>query len=315
MRVTERRTSFKLKRWTAIRVSSTPTRTLATALFLALLFTVSGLVPGAHAFTATPVSLGTASPYAILAESGITNTGSTTIVGNVGLSPGNSSDLTGFSETLDASGQFSRSPYVQGYIYANNYKDPTPAELLQAVSDMHDAVAAAAKEKATYVEGTSALSGEYLAPGVYNWTLNLQIIGSITLVGNASQNWLFQVPGTLAVSENVTIAMSGGASYANVFWLILGQTDIGKYDNFQGTILAENDVLLNTGANLTGKIYAEEGVALQSSHVGVPSTGPTQSSTSSTVAQFPSFAIPAVTLAAFGAAAAASRRSLSARRG
>jgi hypothetical protein len=49
-----------------------------------------------------PVILGSAGNYVILAKSGISTTGTTTVVGDIGLSPAATTYLTGFSEDLDA---------------------------------------------------------------------------------------------------------------------------------------------------------------------------------------------------------------------
>ena len=46
------------------------------------------------------------------------------------------SALSGFSLTLDSSGQFSTSPQVTGKLYAASYAAPTPSTLTVAIGDM-----------------------------------------------------------------------------------------------------------------------------------------------------------------------------------
>jgi hypothetical protein len=62
---------------------------------------------------------------------------STLSVGWVGVGPG--AGLTGFSLTVDPSGQFSTSAQVAGKLFTPLYAAPTPATLTVAFSDMHSA--------------------------------------------------------------------------------------------------------------------------------------------------------------------------------
>src|ERR1700691_2127969 len=120
----------------------------------------------------TPVYLGTAGYYAILAESGITTTGTTKIVGDIGVSPIASTAMTGFGLAMNSSGQFSKSTLVTGRVYAANYAAPTPSNLTTAVSDMQRAYAGAAGRKnprATNL-GSGNIGGLTLVPGLYKWS-------------------------------------------------------------------------------------------------------------------------------------------------
>ena len=87
----------------------------------------------------TPVDLGTAANFTILAESGISTTGTTSIGYNIGVSPIASTAITGFGLIKDASNQFSKTPIVSGKVYASDYATPTPGILTTAVNDMETA--------------------------------------------------------------------------------------------------------------------------------------------------------------------------------
>src|SRR3989338_934165 len=75
------------------------------------------------------VNLGVAGNFVILAKTGVSTTGSTSVVGDIGPSPAAASYLTGFALTLPAASAFSTSAQVTGKIYAPGYADPTPAVL------------------------------------------------------------------------------------------------------------------------------------------------------------------------------------------
>jgi len=283
------------------------TKNAGLALILALLMAVSGMLPNAYA-TSAP-SLGKAGNYVVLAEATIVTTGSTSITGNVGLSPSNSSALAGFGQLLDSSGSFATSHLVTGKIYANNYGDVTQATLLTAISEMRNAFSSAEGRATTFSEGATSLNGQTLPAGVYTWKGNAVMNGSITLSGNSSDVWIFQIPGTFTVSNGVSVSLSGGATYNNVFWQVLGITTIGKTVGFQGIVLDASDIFMQTAAALTGRLYSEMGVSLQSNSIVAPAVGST-TSTSSSVPEFPSAAVAVIALVALAAVGFLSKRGL-----
>src|ERR1043166_1415283 len=61
---------------------------ISSVLVVTTIMLASGLVGPTVALAATSPTLGTAASYSILAGSQVTNTGATTIVGDVGISPG-----------------------------------------------------------------------------------------------------------------------------------------------------------------------------------------------------------------------------------
>jgi hypothetical protein len=58
------------------------------------------------------------------------------LAGAVGVSPIAATGLTGFSLTVDSTGQFSTSGQVTGHLFAASYSAPTPATLTAAIGDM-----------------------------------------------------------------------------------------------------------------------------------------------------------------------------------
>ena len=81
--------------------------------------------------TNAPVNLGIAGKYVILAKAGVTNTGTSAITGDIGVSPIAATGITGFNLIADASNQFSTSSQVTGSVYAANYSVQHQVRLLQ----------------------------------------------------------------------------------------------------------------------------------------------------------------------------------------
>src|SRR5450756_325575 len=121
---------------------------IAVCLVLSLCTGVFAPVPESRAAGPALVDLGTVEQnnFVVLAETGISTSGPTSITGNIGVNPISGTGLTGFSETMDASNIFSTSTYVvaPGKLYAATYAVPTPATVGQAVYDMQTAYTAAA---------------------------------------------------------------------------------------------------------------------------------------------------------------------------
>ena len=215
------------------------------------------------------VNLGTASNYAILSKTGISTTGSTSVAGNVGISPETSSYINGFGLVLSASDVYSTSALVNGTVYASDYASPTPANLSTAISDMQNAYNDAAgriNPTATNL-GSGNIGGMTLAPGLYQWGTNLTISSDVTLSGGANDVWIFQVAQNLTTNDNTHIVLSGGAQASNVFWQVAGQTTLGATSVFNGDILDQSAVVLNSGAVLNGSALAQTTVALNSNSV------------------------------------------------
>ena len=111
-----------------------------------LIISVLLLSQAVYAAGPAAVNLGSAGSFAILSKSGISTTGTTSIIGDIGVSPIDSTAITGFALTLDSSTQFATSPIVTGKIYAADYSVPTPAKMTTAIGDMQTAYTDASRE-------------------------------------------------------------------------------------------------------------------------------------------------------------------------
>jgi len=233
-----------------------------------------GLTGPMAAFAAGPavVNLGSAGNFVILAKTGISTTGPTSIVGDIGVSPAAASYITGFGLMLDSSSAFSTSALVTGKVYSADYAVPAPTTMTTAVSDMETAYTdATGRTNPTETEmGAGNIGGTTLVPGLYKWGTDVTIPTDITLSGGPNDVWIFQIGGNLVMSSATHIILSGGAQASNVFWAVAGQTTIGTSAVFNGNILDQTTIVLNTGAVLNGRALAQAAVTLDANTVTAP---------------------------------------------
>ncbi len=218
-----------------------------------------------------PVPLGKSGGFAILAKSGVSTVPSSAITGDVGVSPAAGSFITGFALTADATNAFSTSPQVTGRIYAADQTSPTPSNLTAAIGDMELAFTNAAGRAPTVTEvGAGNIGGMTLAPGVYKWGTGLLIPTDVTLKGNSTDSWVFQIAQNLTISSGAKVILAGGAVPANVIWQVAGLASLDTTAHCEGIILAQTSITLRSGASVNGRLLAQTAVNIDGSTVVVP---------------------------------------------
>ncbi len=218
------------------------------------------------------VNLGSAGDYVILSKAGITTTGTTTILGNIGVSPIAATAMTGFGLIMDPSNTFSTSSLVTGVVRAADYASPTPANLTRAVLNMQSAYDDAAGRKLpNYTElGAGNINGMTLAPGLYKWSTGVSVPITVTLNGGATSTWIFQIAGNLTVGNGAIVHLTGGALAKNVFWQVAGQTTLGTTSQFKGIILCKTLIAAQAGSKLRGRALAQTAVTLIATTIARP---------------------------------------------
>lgn len=218
-----------------------------------------------------PVDLGTADDFVILAQTGISTATTSVITGNLGVSPAAATYITGFSLIMDSTGFFSTSSQVTGNIYSSDYTSPTPTELTTAIGDMQTAYIDAAGRAANYNELYAGdLSGKTLTPGVYKYSNSVLINSDLTLTGNATDIWIFQISGSLTQAANVSITLAGGALAENIVWQVADTVSLGTGSHFEGIILAMTNISVGTNASINGQLYAQTAVTLDANTIVKP---------------------------------------------
>jgi hypothetical protein len=244
-------------------------------------FTTADMLGGS---TRLPVNLGTAEDFVVLAKTAVTTTGSTLITGDVGISPAAASYITGFGLILDSSTTFSTSSLVVGKVYAADYTPPTPTKMTTAISDMETAYTdAAGRTIPDYVElGAGDITGMTLSPGLYKWDTGLLIsAGGVTLSGNQTAVWIFQIGIDFTVANGAIITLSGGARSYNIFWQVAGEVSIGTTVAMKGVILCQTQIVIKTGASFLGRALSQTQVTIDGNIITDPkdTTAPMVSST------------------------------------
>jgi hypothetical protein len=227
---------------------------------------------GATAAGPTPVNLGTAGSFVVLTKTGITTTGTTAIVGNIGVSPIVATSMTGFGLIADATNTFSKSSLVTGKIYEADYFPPTPAKMTTAISDMEAAFTnAAGRTLPNFTElGGGDISGKTLLPGLYKWNTGVSITNGVTLAGGPNDVWIFQIAGNMVVNSGAKVTLIGGAQAKNIFWQVSGKATLGTTADVKGIILSHTLISMNTGAKLSGRALAQTAVTLIANTITAP---------------------------------------------
>jgi len=212
-----------------------------------------------------------------LAKTGISTTGTTAIVGDIGVSPAAASSITGFALIADASNTFARSSLVTGKVYAANYAAPSPTYMTTAIADMQTAFTdAGGRTLPDFTElGAGNISGLTLAPGLYKWGTGVLVTGAgVTLSGGPNDVWIFQIAQDLTVGNGAMVTLTGGAQAKNVFWQVSGKATLGTGADFKGNLLGQTLISLNTGAVVTGRLLAQSAVTLDGARLGLVAQAP-----------------------------------------
>ena len=235
-----------------------------------LVYTVTESGPAQRA----PVLLGSSGDYAILAKTAISTVPTSSVSGHMGVSPAAASFITGFALMADPSNVFSASTQVVGggKVFAANYAVPSPTLLTTAVLDMQAAYTdAAGRVTPEFLNlGSGNIGGLTLAPGLYTWGSTVLLPTDVEISGGANDVWIFQMSGDLLMSAAKRVTLSGGAQAKNIFWQVAGQVTIGTTAHFEGVVLSQTAITLQTGASLNGRALAQTMVALDSATLVPP---------------------------------------------
>jgi len=214
-------------------------------------------------------ALATTECYALFSANGfVTNTGVTTVTGDIGTNVGITEGfdpllVTGMVHLIpDESTAQCAADLTVVYDYLNNL--PYDIELLYPAQFGNNLV---------------------LTPHTYRLNAATEFTDTLYLnaQGNADAVFVLQLNGALSTSTYSKVILINGTQSKNVFWKIEGAVSINNYSIFRGTIICNNGALgaLNTGVVLDGKALTTSGALITDAVVAVMPTICSVSGTSS----------------------------------
>lgn len=203
------------------------------------------------------IPLLTAATYGVISSTpDVSNTGNTTISGNVAVSP--AASVVGFPPGV----------VINGSIHA---ADTAAA---QARADLTAAYIVAAALPGATVVGAD-IGGTTLGPGIYSNASSLAVTTGDVIFdghGDVCSSFIFQIGSSFTLSNSRKIILVNGARAANIYFQVGSSATLGTNSVLNGTILALTSITANTGATINGRLLARNGeVTLDTNVVVIPS--------------------------------------------
>ncbi|HYQ41034.1 MAG TPA: ice-binding family protein [Polyangiaceae bacterium] len=211
-------------------------------------------------------TLGTAQPFAALAYSAISAANLSPVTGDLGVSAGAMSNITGFDAPTDAK-------YGIDSLAPDNQRTNLAQQDVTALTGDIDSRAC----DADYTDVLGGLTGDItLHPGVTcmnSFSADVLLNGHVTLDAENDPNAFFVIRSnlTLTAADGAEVVLANGAQACSVFWSVNKQVTIGKTVRLYGTLIAGTAITMKTGSTLVGRALAQTAaVALDANTITIP---------------------------------------------
>jgi hypothetical protein len=211
---------------------------------VAFLIPVAGLLGVPFQGLAGTITLGSAQAFAVLGASTVTNTGNSTVTGDLGLYAGTSFTpgsgtftLNGTEHITDAAAQLAKNALTAAY---------TTSESLSP----------------TYTLTGQDLGNMVLTPGVYFFADSAQLTGVLTLNfgNNPNADFVFQIGSTLTTASGSSVVVDNAGAGSGIYFQVGSSATLGTTTAFQGNILAQDSITINNSATIVcGRALARTG--------------------------------------------------------
>ena len=211
-------------------------------------------------------TVGSAKTFAVLAYSAITTANISPVTGELGVSAGAMSKITGFDSPSNTKyGTDSLAPNSQRTILAQGDVTALVGNIDPRACDVD------------LTDVVGGLTGDItLHPGVTcmnSFSADVLLNGHVTLDAGGDPNAFFIIRSnlTLTAADAAQVVLANGAQACGVFWRVKKQVTIGKTVQFYGTIIAGTAIVMKSASTLVGRALAQTaGVMLDANAITIP---------------------------------------------
>lgn len=258
---------------------------LSVFLPLVVFVTLVSLAPKQAEAAQARISLLSADNFAVLAGSGISDTGTSVIIGDVGLSPTGGASITGLTcSEMTGTIYDTNGGYVGGGGGSTACLQSNAGLLITAKNDLTTAYNDAASRQTTATIATQ-LGGAILTDGVYDSAAGtFDLTGTVTLdgQGNSDSVFIFKMASTLITASSSRVVLTNGAQACNVYWQVGSSATLGTSTTLVGNLFALTSITDDGGSTVNGRLLARDGaVTLNNTTITKQSCVATNTTTSS----------------------------------
>jgi hypothetical protein len=192
----------------------------------------------------SPVALGSAATFSVLAGTSVVNTGTSTLSGNLGISPATA--VSGFEPGTYA-----------GTLHAGD-------GIASAARSALDAAITDASGRASHTVFTGDLTGRTFNRGVHHTSAAFALTGTLTLDARGDPNavFIFQAGAAFNTAAASAVTLVNGAQASNVFWVVKDAAVLGANSTFAGNLMAGGAITIGEAATVRGQVLTPASVTL-----------------------------------------------------